>query len=141
MDPQRMEQATIALSFNASALKVSGKGEPPDDVPKVQQTMLSEKVLDVAKYPTIEFRSRQIAVENRSGNHVRLGVVGDLTLHGVTRQIKGPVDVDVSAERLTASGTLIVRQTQFGIEPVSAGLGTVKVKDEVTVRYTFTARR
>ena len=141
MDPQRMEQATIDLTFNASALKVSGTGEPPDDVPKVQQTMLSEKVLDVAKYPTIGFRSRQITVENRSGNHARLGVVGDLTLHGVTRQIKGPVDVDVSAERLTASGTLIVRQTQFGIEPVSAGLGTVKVKDEVTVRYTFTARR
>jgi polyisoprenoid-binding protein YceI len=141
MEPQRIEQATIDLTFNASAFKVSGKGEPPDDVPKVQQAMLSEKVLDVAKYPTIGFRSRRIAVENRSGNHIRLRVVGDLTLHGVTRPIEGPVDVDISADRLTAAGTLVVRQTQFGIEPVSAGLGTVKVKDEVTVRYTFRARR
>ena len=141
MEPQRIEQATIELTFNASALKVSAKGEPPDDVPKVQQTMLSEKVLDVAKYPTIVFRSRQISVENRSASHMRLRVAGDLTLHGVTRPITGPVDVDISAGRLTAAGNLIVRQTHFGIEPVSAGLGTVKVKDEVTVRYTFTARR
>ncbi|HEV8316756.1 MAG TPA: YceI family protein [Vicinamibacterales bacterium] len=141
MDPQRIEQATIDLTFNASALKVSGKGEPPDDVPKVQETMLSENVLDVAKYPTIAFRSRQIAVENRAGNHVRLRVVGDLTLHGVSRQIESPVDVNLSADRLTATGTLAVSQTQFGIKPVSAGLGTVKVKDEVTVSYTFTAHR
>src|SRR6266850_2874768 len=124
MEPQRIEQATIELTFNASALKVSAQGEPPDDVPKVQQAMLSEKVLDVAKYPTIGFRSRRIDVENRSGNHMRLRVAGDLTLHGVTRQIEGPVDVDISADHLTAAGTLIVRQTQFGIEPVSAGLGT-----------------
>jgi polyisoprenoid-binding protein YceI len=107
----------------------------------VQETMLSENVLDVAKYPTIAFRSRQIAVENRAGNHVRLRVVGDLTLHGVSRQIESPVDVNLSADRLTATGTLAVSQTQFGIKPVSAGLGTVKVKDEVTVSYTFTAHR
>jgi hypothetical protein len=36
---------------------------------------------------------------------------------------------------------LIVKQTSFGIKPVSVGLGSVKVKDEVTVRYTFTAHR
>jgi len=141
MEPQRIEQATIDLTFNASALKVSAQGEPPDDVPKVQQVMLSEKVLDVAKYPTIGFRSRQIGLESRTGSHMRLRVAGDLTLHGVTRPIEGPVDVDLSADSLTAAGTVTVRQTQFGIEPVSAGLGTVKVKDEVTVRYTFTARR
>jgi polyisoprenoid-binding protein YceI len=72
---------------------------------------------------------------------VRLRVVGDLTLHGVSRQIESPVDVNLSADRLTATGTLAVSQTQFGIKPVSAGLGTVKVKDEVTVSYTFTAHR
>jgi polyisoprenoid-binding protein YceI len=141
MDPQRIEQAAIELTFDASALQVSGKGEPPADVPKVQQTMVSDKVLDVAKYPTIAFRSRKIAVETRSDSQARLRVVGDLTLHGVTRPVEGPVDVDLSADRLVATGTVVVRQTHFGIEPVSAGLGTVKVKDELTVRYRFTARR
>jgi polyisoprenoid-binding protein YceI len=64
-----------------------------------------------------------------------------LTLHGVSRTVGGPVDVKLSGDRLTGSGTVTVKQTEFGIEPVSAGLGTVKVKDEVTVTYTFTARR
>jgi polyisoprenoid-binding protein YceI len=140
-DPQRIEQAAIELTFDARALKVSGKGEPPADVPKVQETMLSEKVLDVAKYPTIVFRSRQISVASRNGGDLRLKVAGTLTLHGVTRPVSGPVDVKVSTDRLTGSGTLTVKQTEFGIEPVSAGMGTVKVKDEVAVSYTFTAHR
>lgn len=140
-DPQRIEQAAIELTFDAVALKVSPKGEPPDDVPKVQETMVSAKVLDVARYPTIAFRSRQITVENRRDGELRLRVSGTLTLHGVGRPVAGPVDVKLSSDHLSASGTLIVKQTEFGIEPVSAGLGTVRVKNEVTVVYAFTARR
>jgi polyisoprenoid-binding protein YceI len=139
-DSQRIEQSTIELTFDAKALKVSAKGEPPEDVPKVQETMLSATVLDVAKYPTIVFRSRQIAIDSRRDNDLRLRITGVLTLHGVSRTVGGPVDVKLSTDRLTGSGTLVVKQTEFGIEPVSAGLGTVKVKDEVTVTYTFVAR-
>ena len=47
-DPAQPPSSSKPLTFNASALKVSAQGEPPDDVPKVQQVMLSEKVLDVA---------------------------------------------------------------------------------------------
>jgi polyisoprenoid-binding protein YceI len=140
-DEQRIEQAAIELTFDASALRVSPKDEPPEDVPKVQETMLGDKVLDVAKNPTIIYRSRRITVEARNGSRMRLRVAGELTLHGVTRPIEGPVNVNLSDDQLTGSGTLIVRQTNFDIKPVSAGLGSVKVKDEVTVSYTFTAQR
>jgi polyisoprenoid-binding protein YceI len=141
LDPDRIEQAQIDLTFDASALQVSAKDEPPEDLPEVQRTMLSDKVLDVAKYPTIVFRSRQIEIQKRRGGQLSLRVLGVLTLHGVTHEIEGPVDVTLSSDRLSGTGTVIVKQTNFGIEPVSAGLGTVKVKDEVSVRYTFTAQR
>jgi polyisoprenoid-binding protein YceI len=110
-------------------------------VPKVQETMVSERVLDVAMYPTIVFRSREIVVARRIEGQLRLRVGGTLTLHGVTRLIAGPVDVTLAADQLIGTGTLIIKQTDFGIEPVSAGLGTVKVKNEVAVSYTFTAQR
>lgn len=139
-DPQRLEEADISLAFDASALKVTGKGEPPEDVPEVQQTTLGEKVLDVAKYPTITFRSREIAVRSRKGDQVLLSVAGDLTLHGVTRRIEAPLEVRITSNRLTGTGKVVIKQTDFGIEPVSAGFGTVKVKNEVAVSFTFLAR-
>jgi polyisoprenoid-binding protein YceI len=141
LDPDRVEQAEIDLTFDTSALTVSAKDEPPGDLPEVQRTMLSDKVLNVAKYPSIVFRSRQIDVQKRTGGRLQLRVAGQLTLHGITRQIEGPVDVTLSSDRLTGTGTVVVSQTNFGIEPISAGFGAVKVKDEVTVRYTFTAQR
>ncbi len=140
-DQQRVEQAAIELTFDASALTVSATGGSPEDVPKIQEAMLSDKVLDVAKYPTIVFRSRQIVAETRNRSQMRLRVAGDLTLHGVTRSIEGPANVNLAGDQLTGTGTLIIKQTSFNIKPVSAGLGAVKVKDEVTVGYTFAAHR
>jgi len=68
-----------------------------------------------------------------------LRVIGDITLHGVTRRIEVPADVKLGSDRLTGTGTVMIKQTAFGITPVSAGLGTVKVRDEVSVSFTFTA--
>ena len=39
-----------------------------------------------------------------------------------------------------ATGTLKLKQTDFGIKPVTAGAGTVRVKDEVSVDFTLVAR-
>ena len=141
LDPMHLEQAEVTLTFDASALKVTGKGEPAKDVPEVQRVMLSEQVLDVANYPTIVFRSQHIDVEGETGGRTHLRVTGDITLRGVTRRTEVPVDVTLGSDRLTGSGTLMIKQTAFGITPVSAGLGTVKVRDEVSVSFTFTAIR
>jgi polyisoprenoid-binding protein YceI len=140
LDPQHLEQAEVMLTFDASALKVTGEGEPAKDVPEVQRVMLSERVLDVAKYPTIVFRSQHVDVGRPAGESIHLRVVGDMTLHGVTRRIDVPVDVKLGPDRLTGTGSVIIKQTTFGIQPVSAGLGTVKVKDEVSVSFTFAAQ-
>jgi hypothetical protein len=52
-----------------------------------------------------------------------------------------PVEVRLSADRLTANGRATVRQTDFGIRPVTALAGTVKVKDEVDIVFSIVARR
>ena len=70
-----------------------------------------------------------------------LQVAGDLTLHGVTRRVTVPVSVQVMADRLRADGTAVVRQTEFNIRPVTAGAGTVRVKNEVDVSFSVAARR
>ena len=135
-DPSR---SRVALQFDAKALKVTGKGEPAEDVAEVQRTMLSERVLDVARYPTISFESDRVAVQQRSAGSLTLRVDGRLTLHGVTKTMTIPVAVRLNGNRMTATGEATVRQSDFGIQPVSAGGGTVRVKDEVDVMFTIVA--
>jgi polyisoprenoid-binding protein YceI len=135
-----LAQSQVRVEFEAAALRITGKGEPAADVPEVQRTMESDRVLDVERFARITFVSRSIRVVERKGNRLRLSVTGDLTLHGVTSSLTTEVVSDVAPDRLTASGTLTVRQTAFGIEPVTAGAGTVRVKDGVDVRFTFVAR-
>jgi hypothetical protein len=58
----------------------------------------------------------------------------------VTRALSLPVRVELQGDALTASGEAVLRQDEFGMHPVSAGGGTVKVKNEVAVSYRFVAR-
>jgi polyisoprenoid-binding protein YceI len=141
LDRSDITSSRISVTFDATALKVTGKGEPADDVPEVQRVMLSEQVLDVQRYPTIAFQSRSISLAQRSADRMTLRIAGDLTLHGVTRPLTVPVTVRLTPGGLSADGQAMVRQTDFGIRPVTAGAGTVRVKDEIDVTFSVTARR
>ncbi|MEZ5318566.1 MAG: YceI family protein [Vicinamibacterales bacterium] len=55
-------RSVVHLAFEAGALRVDPEGEPPDDVPEVQRTMLGPEVLDVARYPMISFDSTSVDV-------------------------------------------------------------------------------
>jgi polyisoprenoid-binding protein YceI len=135
-DPAR---SSVRLTIDASALKVSGKGESVDDVPKVQATMLGAQVLDVQRYPKITFASTSIAVKTQTPAILDAMVTGQLTLHNVTRSITVPVTVRREGNTLTATGRFPVKQTEYGMKPVSVG-GVVSVKDAVNVSFTIAGR-
>jgi polyisoprenoid-binding protein YceI len=141
LDRLDISRSRISIRFDAKTLKVTGRGEPAGDVAEVQQVMLSDRVLDVQKYPVISFTSRTMSVTKRSGDRITVQVAGDLALHGVTRPLTLPVDVQLAADQIRADGKAVVRQTEFGIEPVKAGGGTVRVKNEVEVSFSMVARR
>jgi polyisoprenoid-binding protein YceI len=132
-----LTRSTVRVAFDASALRVSGEGEPNEDVPEVQRTMESAKVLDVAKFPRITFASTAIEVIERHADQIKLRMTGDLTLHGVTKSEHADVAVVLTRDRVTARGTFDVLQTNYGIEPVTAGGGTVRVKDAVRITFTL----
>jgi polyisoprenoid-binding protein YceI len=54
----------------------------------------SEHFFDVEKYPTIEFKSKRI-----TGSAGKLQVIGDLTIHGTTREVT--LDVDGPTPEMT----------------------------------------
>jgi polyisoprenoid-binding protein YceI len=102
--------------------------------------MRGPRVLDAARFATITARSRQVAVEQAGdAGSYRVNVTIDLGLHGVTRALTVPVLVTLQGDRLTATGGTELRQTDYGMQPVSAGGGTVKVKDAVKIDFTIVA--
>jgi polyisoprenoid-binding protein YceI len=139
LDPDTLARSDVRLEFNATAMHVTGKGEPPGDVPKVTQAMLGDQVLDVKKYPSITFESTAVTATGTLPA-ITLTVAGNLTIRATTKAVTVPVAVKVDGSALTASGRFTIKQTDFGIRPISAGGGAVKVKDELTIAFTIAAR-
>src|SRR5262245_41770908 len=131
-------KAEIQLTIRTADLRVTGKGEPPDDVPKVQERMIGPDVLDVAQFPEIAFKSTSISVSGTRDEQMTLTVTGDLTLHGRTKPVTAPVRVRIENGSLTAAGTLTVKQSDYGIKPINIG-GVVSVKDALTIHFAVTA--
>ena len=118
---------SVELEVDAKQLQALDPDLSDKDRSEVQQTMLGPSVLDAAKFPEIRFRS--LAIEKTAAGKWR--VHGDLTVHGQTH----PVLAEVNGEPGHYRGSAAVRQTDFGIKPVSVAGGTIKVKDEVRVEF------
>ena len=92
----------------------------------------SARFLDVQKYPNITFRSKQ-AKEAGSG---KLQITGDLTIHGVTKQVVLDVDGPTppikdpmgKGQRIGASATTKINRQDFGVSALPGVVG-----DEVTI--------
>ena len=121
------EKRTAALTFNTKEMKVLDEGVKESERADIDQTMKSDKVLDVQRFPEIRFASTSITPQDGGRYQVR----GDLTLHGTTRPVEFPVTF--SKDRYT--GSVKLKQTDFGIAPVSIAGGTVKVKDVIEIVF------
>jgi hypothetical protein len=124
LDPQHM---VAEIVVHTKEMKVTDPGDSDSTRLEIQTTMLGPKVLDAGKFPEIRFKSSRI--EQTSPQQYR--VVGNLDLHGVSKEIS----FDVSGGPGRYQGSAKLKQTDFGIEPVSMGGGTVKVKDVLDIEF------
>jgi polyisoprenoid-binding protein YceI len=130
----------VTLAIATAQLKVLPDDEPARDAPKVQETMSGEQVLDVAHHPRITFESSGVTPKTRRGTVLELMVAGSLTVRDVSRSVTVPVHVDVGDASLIANGRFAIRQSAFGIKPISVG-GVVSVKDTLDIEFAMHATR
>ena len=104
LDPDTPSKSDVKLVFNAAKMRVTGKGDPADDVPKVQEVMIGEQVLDVKKFPTITFESTGVTAKGAAPS-MELTVAGRLTIRGATRPVTAPVSVRI--EGVVGQGLLL----------------------------------
>jgi len=123
---------SVELAVDARKMRVMDKDVSEKDRAEIQEAMLGPKVLDTRQFPQIRFSST--AVESKGSGH--WAVRGDLSLHGQTH----PVTLEVRGGEGHYRGAAELKQRAFGIEPVSVGGGTVKVKDELRVEFEIVAK-
>lgn len=140
VDVEAPSRSRVSLVIAASDLKVSSEGEPRGDAPKVQETMDGEAVLDVAHHARITYESTSVTVQEHRGSRLDLVVAGQLTIRNVTQPVTVPVRVELADDRLTASGRFAVKQSAFGIKPISVA-GVVSVKDTIDIEFSVSAKK
>lgn len=117
----------VQIVIDARRMRVLDPGLSAKNRQEVQTRMLGPEVLDVSRFQWISFHSVAIQRLDAGGWLVR----GELELHGRIHAVV----VNVSAGNGHYKGSVTVRQSDFGIVPISIVGGTVKVKDEVEVDF------
>lgn len=127
-EPRRVE-------FRIETAKMTVKPDPKVDA-KDQATIqkhMEELTLETKKFPEIAFRSTRI----QKLPDGQWKVDGDLSLHGVTRQVS--LTVKQTGDSYTTHSVL--KQTDFGITPISIAGGMIKVKNEVDIDFQIFTRQ
>jgi|SRR6516164_2949542 len=117
---------SVELTFNVVDMKVLDPGETDSNRKDIDATMKGPKVLDGAQFPTISFAS-----SSAKASVDRTDVTGNLKIHGASRSITVPVTVRDGKY----TGSLTLKQTDFGITPVKIAGGAVRVKDEIKIEF------
>ncbi|MFA6068899.1 MAG: YceI family protein [Janthinobacterium sp.] len=93
------------------------------------------RVLDAERYPWVSIEAR------RTGD--KEVFEADITLHGVTRTLQLPVRIADTADGrgLQASGSLLLKQSDFGIVPFAILGGAMAVQDQMELAFRITARQ
>ena len=108
-DPDDLSSSSIDVTIDKKSLST---GDATRDT-----HLKSPDFLDVEKYPTITFKSEKITKDGDG-----LKVVGDLTIHGVTREVALNVEGPTGEQkdpygniRVGASATTKIKRSDFGL--------------------------
>jgi hypothetical protein len=113
------------IVIDGTRLRVLDAARPAAERRQVQSRMLGPDVLDIDRFRWISFHS--VTIEQRGTD--RWLVHGELGLRGTVR----PLAMTVARTKGRYQGSATVKQSDFGIMPVSAGV--IQVKDDVQVDF------
>jgi hypothetical protein len=105
-----------------------------EDIAATRRRMLDE-VLDSAQYPFILIHGVCAADAPSCG-----ALDARITLRGVTRAVRIPIELRSENDRLVVSGRFSIQHSDFGMTPFSALGGSLRVADRIDVEFRLEAR-
>lgn len=115
-------RSTLGMGF-ASVLSSSA-------IQDTRKHMLGAGNLQADRFPYVRVHSLQI-----SGEAPKFAAKVRVEMHGQAREMWVPLNVEGLPDRLSASGSFVLRQTDFGVQPYSALGGLIAVQDEVVIEF------
>jgi polyisoprenoid-binding protein YceI len=119
------DPSKISLDATIDANSVDTRVEMRDN------DLRSAHFLEVQKYPTITFHSKHASAAGAG----KLQITGDLTIHGVTKEVvldvdgpSAPIKDPWGNQRIGASATTKINRQDFGVTGASGTVG-----DEITI--------
>ncbi|MGS2765249.1 YceI family protein [Sinomicrobium sp. M5D2P9] len=96
------------------------------------------KALKSKDHKEISFRSdKATAIKETGTGQYQVEIPGNLTIAGVSKKVSLTLTV-VLQDKIHLSGSTDIVMTDYGVEPPTALLGTVKTGEKVTVKFEMT---
>ena len=128
-DDQDVTKSSVEVTIDADSVDTRVSDRDKD--------LRSERFFDVAKYPTITFKSKKVEPAGPG----KLKVTGDLTIHGTTKEVVLDVDGPTPAikdpwgnQRAAASATTKINRQDYGVKfNAKMDTGGLVVSDDVAI--------
>jgi len=127
----------FAGKFNVSDGKIVGAPEIKigmkslwADQDRLTGHLKSADFFDVTKFPTATFTATSVAHEG-SGQKVTANVTGNLNLHGVTKSITFPAQIEIADDALSVKSEFAINRKDFNIN--YAGPTNNLIRDDVVL--------
>lgn len=127
-DTAKPEESTVEVTIQAMSIDTANEGR--------DKHLRSEDFFDVAKFPTLSFKS---TAWKKTADKA-FDVTGDFTLHGVSKSITVPVTLlgvgkgMKGEERAGFSAEFKIKRSDFGMDKM---LGDSLIGDEVSIEVSF----
>jgi polyisoprenoid-binding protein YceI len=127
-----------AFVVDESIARQEEGGDFPGEIPQeakagTRRNMLSAAVLNGAQFPDITVKSVALA-----GTLDALSVDVEISAAGHSSTITAPLNLQGDAHRLTAIGSMELRQTALGLTPYSLMGGALQVQDAMQLKFKIT---
>jgi polyisoprenoid-binding protein YceI len=136
--PETYDQAMVRVTVRTGAMEVLDEMKS-DDRKKLEQAMY-EEVLEVQRFPSASYETKQLTVQKLSDDLLFARLTGELSFHGVARSHSFDARVTRVGAMLRVSGEFSLRQSDYGIRPVSIAGGALRLKDEIRFNFELVAR-
>jgi polyisoprenoid-binding protein YceI len=137
--PDAPDRSTVRVVAQTGSLELSDQVSDKDRR-EIESTTRND-VLDASRFPEIVFEASSPSLSKGGEGFYWANITGKLTIRGVTQPQQVSAQVSINDSQLRANGEFTVRQSSFGIKPVSVAGGTLKIKDDVKVTFDFVANK
>jgi polyisoprenoid-binding protein YceI len=131
------EHLAIDLAIPAGAVELQDRVSQTDRR-EIHDRMRTE-VLAHSAYPEIQYRAADVPCEPLGRGRYRLRIDGNLSLRGATCRQPVDAELEIFEDGVRLGGGCSLPLSRYGIKPVTALGGTIRLKDEVTLSFALVA--